>query len=43
MALLKTHYNTEIMKIEGKIPDVSNLATKNALATVENKISNVSG
>ena len=28
--------------IEGKIPDVSNLATKTALTTVENKISDVS-
>ena len=43
MVLLKRHYNTEITKIEGKIPDVSNLATKIALTTVENKIPNVSG
>ena len=28
--------------IEGKIPDVSNLATKTVLTTVENKISDVS-
>ena len=42
MVLLKRHYNTEITKIEGKIPDVSNLAMKIALITVENKILNVS-
>ena len=30
------------IKIEGEIPDVSNLATKIALTTVENKILNVS-
>ena len=42
MVLLKRHYNTEITKIEGKIPDVSNLAMKIALTTVENKILNVS-
>ena len=30
-------------EIEGKIPDVTNLATKTALATVENKVPNVSG
>ena len=29
------------IKIEGEIPDVSNLATKIALTTVENKIPNV--
>ena len=27
--------------MEGKIPDISNLATKTALTTVENKIPNV--
>ena len=30
------------IKIKGEIPDVSNLATKTALTTVENKILNVS-
>ena len=30
------------IKIEGEIPDVSNLATEIALTTVENKIPNVS-
>ena len=40
--LKKTDYNTKITEIEGKIPDVSHLATKTALTTVENKIPNVS-
>ena len=31
------------MKIEDKIPDITNLATKTALINVENKIPNVSG
>ena len=35
----KTDYNTKITEIEEKIPDTSNLATKTALTTVENKIS----
>ena len=34
----KTDYNAKIADIKGKIPDISNLATKNALNTVENKI-----
>ena len=34
----KSDYNTKINEIEGKIPSISNLATKNALTTVENKI-----
>ena len=38
----KTDYNTKITEIEGKIA-VTNLATKTAFITVENKISNVSG
>ena len=38
----KTDYNTEITEIEGKIPDISNLATKTALTTVENKIPDIS-
>ena len=38
----KTDYNAEITDIEGKIPDVSNLATKTVLTTVENKIPSVS-
>ena len=37
----KTDYNTKIAGIEGKIPDVSNLATKTALTIVENKIPDV--
>ena len=40
--LRKTDYNTKITEIEGKIPDISNLATKTALTTVENKIPSVS-
>ena len=38
----KTDYDTKIAGIEGKIPDVGNLATKTALTTVENKIPSVS-
>ena len=38
----KTDYNTKITKIEGTIPDISNLATKTALTTVKNKIPDVS-
>ena len=37
--LKKVDYNT---KIEGEIPDISNLATKTALTTVENKIPDTS-
>ena len=38
----KIDYNTKITEIEGKIPDVSSLATKTASTTVENKIPSVS-
>ena len=38
----KTAYNTKIAGIEGKIPDISNLATKTVLTTVENKIPDTS-
>ena len=38
----KTDYNTKITEIEGKLPDVANLATKAALTTVKNKIPDVS-
>ena len=41
--LKKTDYNTKIIEIEGKIPDVTNLAAKTQLTTVENKIPGVSG
>ena len=34
----KTAYNTKIAEIVGKIPDISNLATKTSLTSVENKI-----
>ena len=40
--MLKRDYNAKVTEIEGTIPDISNLATKNALNTVENKIPNVS-
>ena len=36
--LKKTDYNSKITEIEGKIPDISNLATKTALTEAENKI-----
>ena len=39
----KTDFNTKVTEIEGKIPDISGLATKSALTVVENKISDVSG
>ena len=38
----KTDFNTKVTEIEGKIPDISNLATKSALTVVENKIPGVS-
>ena len=38
----KIDYNTKITEIQGKIPDISNLATKTALSAVENKIHSVS-
>ena len=38
----KTAYNAESSEIEGKIPDISNLATKTALASVETKIPDTS-
>ena len=40
--LKKTDYNSKITEIEGKIPDISNLATKTALTEAENKIPSVS-
>ena len=39
--ILKTKYNADKVKLEEKIPDISNLATKTALTTVENKIPNI--
>ena len=38
----KSDDNSKITEREGKIPDISNLATKTALTTVEKKIPNVS-
>ena len=38
----KTDYNTKITEIEGKTPNISYLATKTALTTVENKITDTS-
>ena len=40
--VLKTNYNAKITELENKIPDISNLATKTALTTVENKILSIS-
>ena len=37
-----TDYNAKITKIESKIPDISNLATKSASITVENKLPDTS-
>ena len=39
--VLKTKYNTDKTKLESKISNISNLATKTALTTVENKISSI--
>ena len=39
----KTNYNAKIDDIEGKIPDISNLAAKATLNTVENEIPDTSG
>ena len=36
VVLLILDYNTNMSEIERKIPDISNLATKTALTTVEN-------
>ena len=38
----KTDYNTKITEIEGKIPNISNLATRTALSTVQNKVPDTS-
>ena len=38
----KTDFNTKVTEIEGKISDVSSLATKSALTVAENKIPDVS-
>ena len=38
----KADYNNKITEIEGKVPDISNLATKTALTIVENKVPNIS-
>ena len=38
----KTDYKAKIADIEGKTPDISNIATKTALITVENKIPDTS-
>ena len=39
----KTDYNAKIAEIENKIADISNLATKTTLNTLENKIPDTSG
>ena len=38
----KTDYNSKITEIESKTPDISNVATKTALNTIENKIPDTS-
>ena len=38
----KTDFNTKVTEMEGKIPDISGLATKSAFRVVENKIPDVS-
>ena len=38
----KDVYNAKIKNIEDKTPDITNLATTNALTAVENKIPNIS-
>ena len=38
-----TDYNSKITEVENKIPDISNLATKTALNTIENEIPDTSG
>ena len=40
--VLKAKYNTNKTELENKIPDFSNLVTKAALTTVENKVPSVS-
>ena len=37
-----TDFNTKITEVEGKIPNISGLATSSALTAVENKIPDVS-
>ena len=41
-AVKKDVYNAKIKNIEDKIPDITNLATTNALTVIENKIPNAS-
>ena len=38
----KTDFNTKITEVEGKIPNISRLATSSALTAVENKIPDIS-
>ena len=40
--ILKTKYDADKLKLEKKISDTSNLATKAALTTIENKIASIS-
>ena len=41
--LKKTHYDAKITEIEGKIPNVTNLATKTELNEIDGKILNITG
>ena len=40
--LKKAGFNTKVSEIQGKIPNISGLATSSALTAVENKIPDVS-
>ena len=42
VSLKKTDYNTKIVELENKIPDVNSLAKNPALTTVEKKQPNIS-
>ena len=43
MLVKKTDLNAKIAEVEGKVPNITGLATNLALTTVENKIPDVSG
>ena len=43
MVKKKTDFNTKVTEIEGKIPNITGLATNSALTAVENKIPDFSG
>ena len=41
LVLLKTDFDSKITEVEGKIPNISGLATNSSLTAVENKIPDV--